>query len=158
VEDDFDFAFGDWVVRHRYLTQRLAGSDGPAGEWIEFDGTMSTRPILGGSGNVEDNLLSKPGGEYRAVAVRSFDPAEGTWAIWWLDGRAPHLLDVPVVGGFIDGVGTFFAGDALDGRPVKIRFVWTRQSADALHWEQALSPDGGQSWEVNWTMDFTRAV
>ena len=41
---DFDFAFGDWVVRHRYLTQRLAGSDGTPGEWMEFGGTMSTRP------------------------------------------------------------------------------------------------------------------
>ena len=119
---------------------------------------MSTRPILGGLGNVEDNLLSKPGGEYRAIAVRSFDPNEGTWAIWWLDGRAPHLLDIPVVGGFVDGVGTFFADDTLDGRPVKIRFVWTRQSADALHWEQALSPDGGRVVGGQLEMDFTRAI
>jgi hypothetical protein len=157
VEDDFDFAFGDWVVRHRYLTQRLASSDGPAGDWIEFDGTMSTRPILGGSGNVEDNVLSKPGDEYRAVAVRSFDAASGTWAIWWLDGRAPHQLDVPVVGGFVDGVGSFYADDMLDDRPIRIRFVWSRQSADSLRWEQAFSADGGTSWEINWHMLFTRA-
>ena len=155
---DFDFVFGDWVVHHRYLTERLAGRGSETGDWIEFDGTMSTRPILGGSGNVEDNVLSKPDGEYRAVALRSFDPAAGTWAIWWLDGRAPHQLDVPVVGGFVDGVGTFFGDDTLDGRSIRIRFVWTRQSADALRWEQALSPDGGESWEVNWTMDFARAV
>ena len=154
---DFDFAFGDWVVRHRCLTRRLAGSDAE-GTWIEFDGTMSTRPILGGSGNIEDNVLSKPGDEYRAVALRSFDPVDGTWAIWWLDGRAPHRLDVPVVGGFVDGVGTFFADDTLDGRPIRIRFVWTRLSAEALRWEQAFSPDRGESWEVNWTMDFARAV
>jgi hypothetical protein len=156
------------VVRHRCLTKRLAGGGTgadaredaaeDAGDWIEFDGTMSTRPILGGSGNLEDNVLSKPGDEYRAVALRSFDPADGTWAIWWLDGRAPHRLDVPVVGGFADGIGTFFADDTLDGRAIRVRFVWTRQGADSLRWEQAFSTDGGESWEVNWEMAFTRAV
>ena len=40
---DFDFVFGDWLVRHRRLTVRLAGSD----VWDEFDGTSSTRPVLG---------------------------------------------------------------------------------------------------------------
>ena len=155
---DFDFALGDWVVRHRCLTQRLAGPEQGGADWIEFDGTMSTRPILGGFGNVEDNVLNKPGDEYRAVALRSFDPADGTWAIWWLDGRAPHRLDVPVVGGFVEGIGTFYADDTLDGRAIRVRFVWTRQSEDALRWEQAFSPDGGESWEVNWEMAFTRAI
>ena len=36
---DFDFLFGDWQVHHRRLKERLAGST----EWIEFDGTQSTR-------------------------------------------------------------------------------------------------------------------
>jgi hypothetical protein len=26
----------------------------------------------------------------------------------------------------------------------------------SAHWDQAFSPDGGQSWETNWTTDFTR--
>jgi hypothetical protein len=154
---DFDFAFGDWVVRHRCLAQRLAGPAAGSQDWIEFDGTMSTRPILGGAGNLEDNLLDKPGDGYRAVALRSFDPASRTWAIWWLDGRAPHRLDVPVVGSFVDGVGTFFADDTLDGRPIRVRFVWAHQSADELSWEQAFSADAGATWEVNWEMAFTRA-
>ncbi|HEY4152056.1 MAG TPA: hypothetical protein VGM38_01925 [Pseudolysinimonas sp.] len=154
---DFDFVFGDWVVRHRCLTQRLAGPSGGQPQWFEFDGTMTTRPILGGFGNLEENVLSKPGDEYRAVALRSFDAASGTWAIWWLDGRAPHQLDVPVIGAFVDGVGTFYADDTLDGRPIRIRFVWSRQSADELSWEQAFSADGGESWELNWQMAFTRA-
>ncbi|HEY4226527.1 MAG TPA: hypothetical protein VGM70_12000 [Pseudolysinimonas sp.] len=151
---DFDFVFGDWTVRHRRLAQRLVGSQ----HWIEFDGTMSTGPVLGGFGNVEDNVLDLPGDPYRAVALRSFDAASGTWAIWWLDGRAPHELDVPVVGGFADGVGTFVADGALGDRAIRVRFLWTRQSSDHLRWEQAFSADGGASWEVNWEMAFTRAV
>ena len=48
---DFDFLFGDWQVHHQRLKARLAGST----EWIEFDGRQSTRPALGGAGNVSEN-------------------------------------------------------------------------------------------------------
>lgn len=149
---DFDFVIGDWNVRHRRLRERLAGCK----DWIEFDGEMSTRPVLGGFGNVEDNRLRFPEGEFRAVALRSFDADRGQWSIWWLDGRFPGRIDVPVVGRFENGVGTFFADDTLDGHPIRIRFIWSRRSADALRWEQAFSDDAGASWETNWTMDFTR--
>ena len=27
----------------------------------------------------------------------------------------------------------------------------------SAHWEQAFSPDGGKTWEVNWVMEFSRA-
>ncbi|HWU95292.1 MAG TPA: DUF1579 domain-containing protein, partial [Sphingomonas sp.] len=76
---DFDFQRGRWHVRHRRLRARLVGCT----DWEEFSGTSEQRPLLGGNGNVEDNLLHLPGGDYRAVALRSHDPAAGTWAIWW---------------------------------------------------------------------------
>jgi hypothetical protein len=66
---DFDFMIGDWRVHHRRLNSRLAGCT----DWTEFTGESSTRKILGGFGNVEDNLLHFPDGDVRAVAVRSFD-------------------------------------------------------------------------------------
>lgn len=150
--DDFDFVFGEWTVRHRRLRERLAGCE----EWVEFDGEMSTRPILGGFGNLEDNLLRYPDGESRAVALRAYDPAQRTWSIWWLDGRSPDRIDVPVVGRFEDGVGRFFAKDVLGDTPITIRFLWSRTDADRLRWEQAFSVDDGRSWETNWVMDFQR--
>lgn len=149
---DFDFVIGDWQVRHRRLKERLADCQ----EWIEFDGAMSTRKILGGFGNLEDNVLGFPEGEFRAVALRSYDPSTGNWSIWWLDGRFPDRIDVPVVGRFEDGVGTFFANDSFAGAPVTIRFVWRQLGPDALHWEQAFSSDAGRTWETNWTMHFSR--
>lgn len=149
----FDFQTGHWRVRHRRLKARLASCT----EWDEFGGTCEARPILDGFGNVEDNRLDLPGGAYRAVALRSFDPASRSWAIWWLDGRAPHNLDVPVIGRFEDGVGTFFADDVHDGQPIKLRFFWLGTDSDTPRWEQAMSADGGESWETNWTMDFERA-
>lgn len=149
---DFDFVLGDWHVTHRRLKERLNGSN----EWIEFDGRMSTHKVLGGYGNVEDNLLNLPEGAYRAMALRAFNPQTGQWSIWWLDGRFPGQLDVPVVGRFQNGVGTFLADDTFNGIPIKVRFLWSAINADNLHWEQAFSNDGGASWETNWTMDFSR--
>jgi hypothetical protein len=148
----FDFQTGTWRVRHRRLKSRLTGCQ----LWDEFEGTCEARPLLGGYGNIEDNWLDLHGGAWRAVALRSFDPASGTWAIWWLDGRAPHTLDAPLIGGFKDGVGTFFVDDLHDGRPIKLRFLWLRTGTETPHWEQAMSDDGGETWETNWTMDFER--
>ena len=151
---DFDFAIGDWAVLHRRLKERLCGCT----EWIGFEGRMSTRKVLGGYGNIEDNLLIFPEREFRAVALRAYDPARAQWSIWWLDGRFPDRIDVPVVGRFERGVGRFFASDTHAGQPVTIRFLWSRAGPDQLRWEQAFSADAGRSWETNWTMDFRRAA
>lgn len=147
---DFDFMFGSWTVRHRRLKARLSNCT----EWETFDGTSATSPILGGHGNLEDNEVDFPGGSYRAVALRSFDTDAGQWAIWWLDQRAPHNLDVPVVGQFVDNIGTFFADDSIEETPIKVRFLWKRGVTPK--WEQAFSVDDGKSWETNWIMEFTR--
>jgi hypothetical protein len=149
---DFDFVIGNWFVKHRRLKERLANCS----EWVEFDGEMSTQKILGGFGNIEDNILRLPDEEVRAIALRSYDQSTKSWSIWWLDGRFPGQIDVPVVGKFVDGVGTFFAKDTFQEIPIIVRFVWRQIGIDLLRWEQAFSADEGESWETNWTMDFHR--
>ncbi len=149
---DFDFEVGRWQVQHRRLRERLVGCT----QWDEFAGIPETRAVLNGLGNVEDNLIHFPDGDYRAIAIRSCDPATGSWAIWWLDQRAPHRLDVPVVGSFTDGVGAFHANDTQDGTPVLVRFHWLDTASPTPRWEQAMSTDAGKTWETNWTMAFRR--
>ncbi len=147
---DFDFLFGDWKVHHHAFKTALKA-------WVDFEGTSSTRPIMGGAGNLEDNVLHPPSGTYRAAAVRAYDPATGQWAIWWLDGRTPHSpLDPPVKGGFVNGEGSFYSDDIVNGQPVRTRFLWTHITTTSARWEQAFSKDGGKTWETNWTMEFTR--
>jgi NIPSNAP len=150
---DFDFLIGDWRVHHRRLKERLANSQ----EWIEFDGTCASRKILGGLGNMDENLLNMPDRSYSAVTVRTYDPAKEQWSIWWFDSRNAGQLDPPVVGRFENGVGSFYAEDNFKGKPIRVRFLWTQLSTTP-HWEQAFSSDGGKTWETNWTMDFTRTV
>ena len=149
---DFEFQTGTWRVHHRRLTERLVGS----GAWVEFEGTTTAWPILGGAGNVEDNSLELPSGPYRAVAVRTYDPATDRWSIWWLDGRNPGQLDPPVVGGFEGGVGTFIGRDTFGGRPILVRLRWYDITDQAARWDQAFSDDDGATWEINWEMSFER--
>lgn len=151
---DFDFLIGNWRVQHRRLQTRLAGCT----SWDAFEGSASVQKVLGGQGNVDDNWLGLPGGAYRALTLRSFDAGSGLWSIWWLDGRHPGSLDAPMVGGFSDGQGRFYADDSLNGRAIRVRFLWTPRSELGLpRWEQAFSVDAGLSWEDNWVMDFSPA-
>jgi hypothetical protein len=152
--NDFDFFIGSWRVKHRRLRERLAASN----EWVEFEGTSTVWKILGGFGNIDDNVIDLPAGIYRAATLRAFDPEENQWSIWWLDSRNPCHLDAPVIGRFENGVGTFYAEDTFKGNPIRVRYLWTGVTSGTPHWEQAFSPDGGTSWETNWIMDFTRSA
>ena len=117
---DFDFEMGRWRVHHR--VKRASASGG----WNEYDGTSDVRPLLGGSGNVEDNVFVKPSGTTRGVAMRAYDQRSATWAIWWIDGRDPHgALDPPVKGRFENGIGLFYSLGPVAGVETCTRFKWT---------------------------------
>jgi len=150
---DFDFLVGRWRVHHRKLKERLANNH----EWIEFEGTLNSQPLMGGYSNVDDLIMEVPGAPYRGVALRSFDSKTQQWSIWWLDSRTPlGPLDPPMRGTFQNGVGTFYADDTFNGKPVRIRFIWSKITSTTCHWEQAYSPDGGKTWETNWVQDIVR--
>ncbi|HEX2114870.1 MAG TPA: DUF1579 domain-containing protein, partial [Alphaproteobacteria bacterium] len=101
-------------------------------------------------------IIELPGGTYRGAALRLFDPAQGLWSIWWADSRDPGLQS-PVHGRFKNNVGTFLGDDALRGRPIRVRYIWSDMTATSARWTQAFSPDAGTTWETNWIMEFTRA-
>jgi hypothetical protein len=73
-----------------------------------------------------------------------------------MDGRYPTRLDPPVLGRIEADTGTFIGKDTLRGRPVVVRFRWFDIHSKRPNWEQAFSPDGGKTWEVNWRNYFTR--
>ena len=153
-ERDWAWLLGNWDVWHVRLKDRLAGS----AEWQEFAGKSAFWQTMGGLGNVDDNSLALPAGDYRGLSVRAFDPATSSWAIWWLDGRNPEHIDPPVRGGFHDGEGEFIGTDVYKGTPVTVRFRWHEVLGQRPHWDQAFSADGGKTWEINWRNYFTRTA
>ena len=72
-------------------------------------------------------------------------------------GRSiPRTLDVPVNGSFAGSVGTFIANDALNDKPITVRFTWHPSAGANPVWKQAFSADDGTTWEANWVMEFVR--
>ena len=150
---DFDFLVGRWHVHHLRLKERLAGNQ----QWDEFEGSSVLMKTMGGFGTFDDNVIELPGGAYRAMTVRVFDPKDRKWSIWWFDARTPQAaIDPPLRGGFKDGVGTFYSDDTFKGKSIRVRFIWSQITPTSAHWEQAFSPDGGKTWETNWKMSLER--
>jgi hypothetical protein len=147
----FDFLLGRWTVKHRRLAARLQGSS----DWVEFPGTLEVASILGGAGDIDQNVLEVPTGRYHATSLRIFDRQTQLWSVYWIDGRDATVAN-PVVGRFEGRVGHFYNDDDLGGRPIRVRFIYEDLGPRSARWSQAFSPDAGKSWEVNWTMEFTR--
>ena len=149
--NDFDFLIGTWKVHHRMLKARLKRSD----EWIEFEGDTVARKILNGIGNMDDNIIHMETGAVHAITLRLFNPASQEWSIYWSTDRT-GMLDVPMIGGFKDGIGEFYSQEIFEGRQIYNSFIWSSGTGSACRWEQAFSEDGGRNWETNWIMEFER--
>jgi hypothetical protein len=149
---DFDFLHGSTKIRNRRLKYRLQGCT----EWEEFEATQECSPILGGFGNMDAFHATFPDGSpIEGMSLRIFNPATRDWSIYWSDNRSCELQP-PVVGRFTDGQGAFYGDDTFDGQPIRVVFHWTDITPNSAKWEQAFSADGGQTWEPNWQMFFTR--
>lgn len=151
---DFDFLIGDWKAHLKRLPDRLVGST----RWIEYDGISRTHKIFGSNANMEEFEADNPAAKdhVRAQTLRLYDPVAGQWSIYGLDVDKGSLGLPATVGQFTDGRGELFDYENWKGRYVLVRYAWTHQGRNAAHFEQAFSPDGGKTWEVNWICDFTR--
>ncbi|KKJ93971.1 hypothetical protein [Micromonospora sp. HK10] len=147
---DFDFLVGSWAVANRRLTERHVGSD----EWDEFPGTAVARSFFDGAGSFDE--IHFPTRGFSGATVRIRDAETGLWSIYWMNSQRGVLEQPPMVGRFVDGVGTFFADDTDQGQPIRCRFIWSRITPTSCRWEQAFSTDGERTWETNWIMDNTR--
>jgi hypothetical protein len=146
---DFDFLIGDWEVANRRLKQRHVGS----AEWDEFPGRSVMRPILGGLGNVDE--IDFPTQGWSGATFRFFNPESRKWSIHWVNSR-DGLMQAPVHGAFMNGIGEFFGEDLDEGRPVRVRYRWSMTTKNSARWEQAFSTDGDRTWETNWIMELRR--
>ena len=151
---DFDFLNGTWKVHHRSLRQRLVGST----EWVEFEGTCTNENIMGGTANFDESTMQYPSGPINGMTLRLYDHKLGEWSIYWA-ATGSAVFDIPMIGGFKEknDIGEFYAQETHKGQHVYSRFIWSKITPNSCQWEQALSTDGGKSWETNWIMEFTRA-
>ena len=152
---DFDFIIGRWNIHHRRLRESLKGST----TWEEFEGTAVDHKIVGGWGSVSEVNMYRASGTVEAFSTRLFDPESGEWSIHYIGGTAQGTVGsyvLPMIGGFDQGRGAFYAHDTFDGKHILCRWLWSHITATSCHWEQAFSVDGGNTWETNWVMDLDR--
>jgi hypothetical protein len=145
---DFDFIAGDWSVQSRRLRARNGRTSSD-----EFAGVLHGTLHLGGVANVDEITFPTLGDS--GMTVRNFDAEARQWSIRWVYAQTGKMTP-PVVGGFAGDRGEFYGEFVDGGRPVKVRFVWTKRGPNAATWELAFSHGGGP-WETNWTMSITRA-
>ena len=146
---DFDFLHGSWDVRHSVRRRRLEGCD----DWDDVTGRAVCAPILDGVGNLDQIRL--PHREAVGATLRLFDQEAGVWRLHWSASDSPRL-ESPLEGAFVDGVGTFFGTNVLDGRDIDVRFVWDDIGPSRARWTQSFAPAGTGDWEPNWVMRFAR--
>ena len=159
---DFDFLMGHW---HAHLRRRVDPLTGSA-QWIEYDGTSVISKIWDGRANTEEFKVAVVARDAQTEAaaerpiidaqtLRLYDPATGLWSLWLADAARGKLTGPPTIGAFRDGRGEFLDAEDFKGRPIIVRYVWTRPTPTSAHFEQSFSPDWGRTWEVNWICDLT---
>lgn len=149
---DFDFLIGDWNIANDFLKDRLVGLS----EWESFPATSRVEKVMPDPdgkfcGKLDQMFVLARG--FTGMTLRLYDPATRLWSIYWADTKSFRLFP-PTIGRFENGRGEFYGDDVEGGKPVRVRFIWT--TGESPRWEQAMSADGGETWEVNGVMRFGR--
>jgi len=144
-QHDFDFSIGTWETELSRLVNPLSGSD----EWVEYEGTSVTRTVWDGRANLLELDVEGPTGRLVGLSLRLYNPQSRQWSLNYANVNG-GTMTTPVIGEFKDGRGEFYCQETFNGRAIFVRFVITRISDDAWHYEQSFSDDGGETWEANW--------
>ncbi|MGW0364266.1 hypothetical protein [Streptomyces sp. NPDC002990] len=146
---DFDFLVGSWDVTNRWRTDFLDADS----QWEEFPAVSRASRHFDGGANFDE--IEFPTKGFAGITLALYDREREQWSLSWASRRTGTLFP-PVTGRFEGGRGVFEGDDTHDGKPVRVRCVWSGTETGSPRWEQFFSLDGGGSWLRNWTMDFTR--
>ena len=150
-QHDFDFSIGTWKTHISRLQKPLTGST----TWVEYDGVSVVREILNGHANLFELSADGPAGHLEGVGLRLYNPESHQWSLNWANGTT-GVLGVPTIGEFKSGRGVFVDQESFNDRVILVRNSFMDITPNSARFEQTFSDDGGQTWETNWVMTFTR--
>ncbi len=129
----FDFWLGDWELTW-----------GDSGK-----GTNSISRILNQC-IIQENFS---GEGFRGISMSAYNRPAEEWKQTWVDNNGTYL---DFTGGWM-GDRMILSREALIQEiPVVQRMVWYNISEDTMDWNWEISRDGGETWNVNWKIDYTR--
>jgi hypothetical protein len=135
-EREFDFWIGEWDLT-----------------WgVDKRGTNRIESILDGH-VIQENFDGAPAAAFRGISLSVYNHDIGKWQQTWVDNT----------GGYLDFTGEFrhakmeLSRTALEsGKPVLQRMVWFNILQDELDWNWERSEDSGQTWQVLWSIHYTK--
>jgi hypothetical protein len=150
-QHDFDFDLGTWKTHSSRLLYPLTGST----TWTDSDGVTVVKKIWDGRANLDEYKAEGPSGHVELLSLRWYTPGAHQWNLAF---STPNVgkLGVPGIGEFKNGRGDFYNQEEINGKYVLVRFSIWSITPDAAQSEQALSDDGGKTWEVNCINKYTR--
>lgn len=151
LQHDFDFNFGTWRTSVKRLQRPLTGSR----TWVEYEGTSFVRPVWQGRASLFELEVSGAAGRIEGLGLRLYNPQARQWSLNWANSSDP-VMTTPMIGEFRNGRGEFIDRESFNGRTIFVRNGFADITPNSSRFEQAFSDDGGQTWETNWVMTFTR--
>ena len=144
VEDYFDFWLGKWEVT-------WDEGDGKTGK-----GTNYITRILDGK-VIQENfeILEGQTKGFKGTSLTTYQSRFNQWRQAWADNQ----------GGYYDFTGKFEGEkrifqtavfDTKDGKKFTQRMVFYNITDNALTWDWEFSNDGGETWSLNWRINYKR--
>jgi hypothetical protein len=152
-QHDFDFEIGTWKTHLTRLDHPLTGSK----NWLTYDGTSVVRKVWDGRANLVELEVDGPTGHLEGLSLRLYNPQARQWSLNFANA-AGGAFGTPTVGEFKNGRGEFYDQEAVGGRMILVRNVFSDVTPSSCRFEQAFSDDGGKTWEVNWVAVDTRVA
>ncbi|HEY2474504.1 MAG TPA: hypothetical protein VGI19_06845 [Candidatus Cybelea sp.] len=149
---DFDFQIGTWRAHLERLAIRLHGSR----TWRDYDGTLTVRRLWNGRANVGELDVRTGGDRIVALLVRTYDRRTGQWSDYTANLADGSVEAPPATGRLTNGHGELYDRETFDGRPIVVRGVFDKISAQSCRFVQSFSADGGKTWEPNLIARFRR--
>ena len=149
---DFDFDLGVWKTHIVRRVHPLSGSD----ETVQLTGTVTVRKLWDGRAQVEEIEADAPKGHWEGMTVFLYDPQAHQWSMNFANSAAGKFA-TPMIGSFENGRAELYGPDALDGRAILVRAVWSDITPTSHTYQESYSADGGKSWEVAFTASKTKA-
>jgi hypothetical protein len=146
---EFDFWIGEWNIEQEILNKD--------GTYSKLAATNSVKKELSGCAIIENwegdvlffwEGMSKPE-KILGYSIRTFNSADSTWSIYWMDTRTKTLSE-PFVGKFSNQIGEFFREN--EGGRSKIIFSDINQKI--VLWELLLFDKNSHNWVSIWKMKF----
>jgi hypothetical protein len=149
---DFDFDLGTWRTDIVRKADPLSASN----DTVRMSGIVKISKIWNGRAQLEEIEAKGPNGSHwEGMTVFLYDPKAHEWSMNFA-GASVGKMTPPTIGRMENGRIVFHGADTFDGRPVKVRAVWSDFKPTSHTYQEYVSADDGKTWTLYFTAHKTK--